>query len=702
MSRLSALLERPSRAKTIVFFVAIALIPTLYAGLLTWSNIDPTGRLDGVSALIVNNDEGATDADGKPVTLGDDLAETLVDEHTDGSFTWSRATAAEADAQLAEGDAYIVVTIPADFSSSAVSVGEGADAARVATLEVRTDDATSMIVGTVAHRVGTDLARALSDKVAESVLSQMYVGFSDAHDAVAEAADGASQIADGAHDAADGSASLVVGLTDLRDGAANLDAGLADLASGTSSLSDGATQVADGLDQLSTSADALPAAADALAAGAADAADGAASLASNAQSLSDALAQLNTNWGAMDEATRQASVAALNDAAGRLAAGADGLSTGAATVASGSARLDAGVTSAVTAIDALAAGADDVAAGASRAAAGASDASTGAHDLAAGATDAASGAAELDSGLADLSDGSAELATSLHEGADEIPSYTSQEADSLAAVAADPVAADIVRDNEVENYGAGLAPYFLALALWVGGIAFYFVAPPLRKTGHITWLTGLRSYVPGAVMAAAQATTVVLVLRYAVGVPVANLPGLWALAVLASMAFLAINQALVALLGTVGRFIGLLLIVLQLSSAGGTYPVATAPSFFQGLNTVLPLPYAVTAFRDLIAGGTVSLGRGTLLTLAWTVAALLVTTLVAKRAMDRPKVLDKPLLANADRVSVSHDDAIALLARPLATPEASDESEDDAGFSELDIAAGEPADAEQVPAQARG
>ena len=95
----------------------------------------------------------------------------------------------------------------------------------------------------------------------------------------------------------------------------------------------------------------------------------------------------------------------------------------------------------------------------------------------------------------------------------------------------------------------------MALALWVGGIAFYFVAPPLRKTGHITWLTGLRSYVPGAVMAATQATTVVLVLRYAVGVQVANLPGLWALAALASMAFLAINQALVALLGTVGRFI---------------------------------------------------------------------------------------------------------------------------------------------------
>jgi putative membrane protein len=96
--------------------------------------------------------------------------------------------------------------------------------------------------------------------------------------------------------------------------------------------------------------------------------------------------------------------------------------------------------------------------------------------------------------------------------------------------------------------------------------------------------------------------------------------------------FVAMNQALVSLLGAPGRFIGLLLVVLQLSSAGGTYPIQTASTFFQTLHGWFPLTYAVESFRSLIAGGDIGITPGIAVMSVWLVGSLFVTTIAALRA----------------------------------------------------------------------
>ena len=58
-----------------------------------------------------------------------------------------------------------------------------------------------------------------------------------------------------------------------------------------------------------------------------------------------------------------------------------------------------------------------------------------------------------------------------------------------------------------------------------------------------------------------------------------------------------------ALLGGIGRLVALVLLMLQLASAGGTYPVATAGPFFETLSPFLPLTYGVQGLRRLIAEG---------------------------------------------------------------------------------------------------
>jgi putative membrane protein len=108
------------------------------------------------------------------------------------------------------------------------------------------------------------------------------------------------------------------------------------------------------------------------------------------------------------------------------------------------------------------------------------------------------------------------------------------------------------------------------------------------------------------------------------------MPELVLVALLSMLAAVAVVQALVALFGTRGWMVALLLVVLQTASAGAWLPVETAPGFFRALHPLLPMTYAVEAFRTAMAGGAASLVAAALVLVAWTVAGLTVT-LVAVR-----------------------------------------------------------------------
>ena len=67
------------------------------------------------------------------------------------------------------------------------------------------------------------------------------------------------------------------------------------------------------------------------------------------------------------------------------------------------------------------------------------------------------------------------------------------------------------------------------------------------------------------------------VLAVTLGFPMANPLGTLGVMVLASLAYAAIILALNVWLGSVGQFLGLVLMVLQLVTAGGTFPGRRCP-----------------------------------------------------------------------------------------------------------------------------
>ncbi|MDU0347629.1 YhgE/Pip domain-containing protein [Actinomyces sp. MRS3W] len=455
--------------------------------------------------------------------------------------------------------------------------------------------------------------------------------------AIAQAAGGLGSSEDTAQ-----SGTVLGGLNTLAASSANVTGAVGQVASGADQLSGGATKMqssvgtlADSADQLSTGANALsdglgsdtdvynPATGSGrtltgvlatlssqgstLTSGASALDAGASQLATGSSDLSTGLNTLSAGASSLSAGTSQLATGAnsVNSGAQRLATGADTLSTGLDTLNSGASTAATSSQTLADGLARLASGAATASTGADTLSTGLGTASTGATTLADGADTLSDGLTRLQSGATTLADGADTLSTGLADGVERIPDYTASQRQTMTDVGADAADVDAVRDNAVANNGAGFTPMFMSLALWVGAIALFLVLPALDKRNHGErwYASAFRPATTAALLAVAQAIIMMVAVNAAGEIHAANLVGLCAMAIAASLTFVAINQACVATLAFRGRFVSIILLSLQITSMGATFPIETTPRFFQWIHPYLPMSYTQLAFRRLIAGG---------------------------------------------------------------------------------------------------
>jgi len=618
------------------------------------------GRYAAVLTIPADFSRSATSTSGPPADAKAARLVVRTDDsvnYLDGAIATSIATTASAETARTITEGYLRA-LYAGYGTMHSSLGDAASGAG------------KLASGADELRAGADKAAAGAGSLAGGV-DQLATGAGDL-------AVGATQLADGASAAAAGAAQLSAGLATLdtetsglpaqtaalASGAAQVSTGVSQLAAGSGPLASGLAQLATGLGDLEPGAEQTSAGAASLSSGLTAYTQGIDALAASCASSGAAPAfcsQLSTlaaqgtglTTGAQGVATGTAQVAAGlaqltpgaqtgASAAAQLDAGLTQLTPGAAQLAGGTAQLAAGMPTLRDGIHAAATGGATLAGNMPTMADGAAEIATGAGQLAGGAGDAASGAGDLATGIeslasgtGQLSTGASDLANGLGQGAAKIPTYTESERTALAQVAATPVIAEATRANAVQDNGAGLAPYFLALALWVGSLATFMLLRPLAPRGLASSaaspLIALAGYFPAALLAVFQGVVVALVLQHGVGIGAGSTWALVGMAVLVALTFTAINQALVALLGAPGRFVAVLLAALQLTSAGGIWPVDTAPALFQWLHGALPLTYAVDGLRRIVAGVSSGVGTDVAVLLVTLVGSLLVTTYAARR-----------------------------------------------------------------------
>jgi putative membrane protein len=299
-------------------------------------------------------------------------------------------------------------------------------------------------------------------------------------------------------------------------------------------------------------------------------------------------------------------------------------------MATGLARLEGGT-------DQLMVASSKVADGAAAFAGGTAQAASGARRLADGVEAAADGArlvgAEVDAlrdSGSDLTERATDLQGDLASGATGMPRYSDDERDTIGRLVANPV--DVVTDriNAVTSEASTLAPYFMALAAWIGALAIFLIVPAVGGRSGDRRIGGLGAVAAATAIGIVQFALMVAVVALVLGVSIARPVELIAFGVVATIAFVAICQAFVAVLGARGWLLALGFVAIQLVAAGGAWPVQTAPGPLQAIHPLLPMTHAVEGTRALVAGGE-AVGPALLVLLLWLAGALAVTVIAGHR-----------------------------------------------------------------------
>lgn len=592
--------------------VAIVLVPLLYASFYLYANFDPYSRLNKLPAAVFTTDAGAKDSTGAERNVGREVTDELVKS---GTFQWHEVSREEAAKGVRDNKYSFAIGIPRDFSAALLSSGNFQP--QQATITLTTNDANNYLSGTIAKQVAEQVRKTLAEKVGSEAADKFLVGFSTIYGKMQEASTGASQLADGAAQLKSGQQQLADGASQLASGSSQLATGLGTLRSGTAQLPDQTRKLADGAGQV---ADGNQKVADAASLAATASGDIQAKLdgyrTQLTQDLRDAgvpetqvqeiVGRLDQLRSPVDQANTKIQTA--NGQLTQLASGARQVSDGAHQLAAATPQLTGGIAQAANASNQIRDGAGKL--------------NDGEQSAVAGTTK--------------LADGSVQLRDGLSAGLKQIPNPDDPTRAATANTIADPVAVNSSGVASAGTYGAGLAPFFISLATWIGAFVLFLLLRPLSTraltAGASPFKVALGGWLSSALLGIAQVIVLFGAVTWLVGIDVAHPLGAIGFAVLVSLTFTAVVHALNAFFGAVGKFLGLVLLVLQLVSAGGTFPWQTIPDALYPLHIVLPMGYAIDGFRHLLyTGASIEILGDIGVLLAYLAGAILLSTLAAQK-----------------------------------------------------------------------
>ncbi|MFP7478480.1 YhgE/Pip domain-containing protein [Terribacillus saccharophilus] len=208
---------------------------------------------------------------------------------------------------------------------------------------------------------------------------------------------------------------------------------------------------------------------------------------------------------------------------------------------------------------------------------------------------------QLTSSFSAINDGANSLATSLSDGSEQLQNInlTQGNLDMIAS----PVKINTDKFTSVPNYGHGFAPFTLSLGLFIGAmlisIVFPVRKPVIKPKSSFEWFISKFSII--AVAASIQGIIAAVFLLSVLDLEVGNIGYFLLFTVFSSLVFVTLIQLAVSLLGEKGRFIIILLLILQITSSGGTFPVEMIPAILQEISAFLPMTYSISGFRALVA-----------------------------------------------------------------------------------------------------
>jgi putative membrane protein len=634
--------------------IGVIIIPLMYSFFYLSAFWDPYKKLNQLPIALVNNDKGAT-INSENRNLGKDFVEEL---EKDGSFKYIITDSEDATKGTEASDYYAMIVIPENFSNDIASASETKKqtASIIFSANEKRNYLASQILSSAEIEMETSLREQISEEIVGNLTDQVAKvpdQLGTLNDGLIQLSDGSSKLLNGTQTLADGtqtldsgsqelkagSETLVAGTQTLADGSQALVAGTDNLAAGTSEFASKFSAFNAGMGTLESGSEQVNAGAEGLVAGTDQLNQGIQAYTAGVDTLIDNVNQTSSFIGGfvqehpelmadptfaafiqnMSSSDNAASIAQLEAAGTQISSASDSIAAGTQVLAQGTGNLDEGIAMVSVASGQLNSAADSISSGAADVANGATSLKSGAATLSNGATTLNNGVSSLASGTSSLVDG----ATTLVDGQQELNSGIDTAQDSVKTAVNDAnadsaklnglsdfVSAPVTIENNnidlIPNYGTYFTPYFLSLSLWVGALIIFF-GIYFDADGKFEILSRdstqkiKRSFIY-LLIGFGQAIALGVVIRSGLGLEVNNVAFYFISICLVSLVSIAIVQFCIVHMGDFGKLAAIALLILQLTSCGGTFPMETLPKFFNVLYPFMPMTYAVVVFKESISG----------------------------------------------------------------------------------------------------
>lgn len=328
---------------------------------------------------------------------------------------------------------------------------------------------------------------------------------------------------------------------------------------------------------------------------------GATAVAQGAGTLRDGITKLDSGATTLADGS-----AKLADGTGKVADGASTLNNGAAQLAEGTGELKNGTGNLHNGAQQLADGEKEAVDGQNKLHEGATTLQDGSSQLADGTGKLNSSTGQIADGAGQLKDGTGQLSTGLQNGTRQIPNLNEEQQKDVASVMSSPVDLEHSSLANGRNYGEGMGPFFMCLALWIGGLMLVQTLRPLNNRALASKAPTARiilgSWLPFGLIGIAQAVLMFAAVKFGLGFQMAHPWLAFLFLCFVAMIFTLFIHGVVVFFGSPGKLIALIIMILQLITAGGTMPYETLPHAMRWMHDFFPMGYAVTGMRRLSYG----------------------------------------------------------------------------------------------------
>ncbi len=178
---------------------------------------------------------------------------------------------------------------------------------------------------------------------------------------------------------------------------------------------------------------------------------------------------------------------------------------------------------------------------------------------------------------------------------------------SIGDFMSEPVDIHTNKFYPIANYGSAMTPFYSILAIWVGALILVAIVKTNVKEDETyhdlkPYETYFGRYLLFLFIGLLQAFIICMGDLFLLKIYCVNKVAFVLVGLLASLVFTNIVYTLTLTFSDIGKAVAVILLVLQVAGAGGTFPVEVMPTFFKIINPVLPFTYGINCMRECVGG----------------------------------------------------------------------------------------------------